>query len=140
MWFIQQNDWIDLKKNFAVTKTFGSTKHILLTEEFCWINQSFLWPYPDKSFGEEFNRNKSEPFGIIWNKSAKRFVSRLMKSGQKLIWLNLIHSTSIRINPNYSRSEKFGLIVMVNLVWINLGSDWKLNLDWFGLMPRIESN
>ena len=40
---------------------------------------------------------------IIPNQSEKRFVSRLMKNGQKSIRLNLINSeTSVRMNPNES--------------------------------------
>ena len=43
----------------------------------------------------------SEPMRIIPNQSEKRFVSRLMKNGQKSIRLNPINSdTSIRMNSN----------------------------------------
>ena len=47
---------------------------------------------------------KSEPMRIIPNQSEKRFVSRLMKNGQKSIRLNPINSEtkfSIQINPNH---------------------------------------
>ena len=48
----------------------------------------------------------SEPMRIIPNQSEKRFVSRLMKNGQKSIRLNTINSeTSIRMNPNQSETK-----------------------------------
>ena len=82
-----------------------------------------------------------EPMRIIPNQSKIRFVSRLMRNGQKSIRLNPINSeTSIRINPNHSD---------LRFIWIN--SNWKFGLgqsrlgliwienlvsDWFGLMSR----
>ena len=43
----------------------------------------------------------SEPFRVTPNQFEKRFISRLMKNGQKSIQLNLIQSeASIRMNPN----------------------------------------
>ena len=85
---------------------------------------------------------------IIPNQSKKRFVSRLIKNGQKSIRLNLINSeTSIRINPKPSfqsrsirinpssewskpnfQSESIRIIPtlkLFGLIWIeNLVSDW----------------
>ena len=52
---------------------------------------------------------------IILNQSEKRFVSRLMKNGKKLIRPNPI---SIRINPN---EFKVGLIGLKT--WFRIGSD-----------------
>ena len=86
---------------------------------------------------------------IIPNQSDNRFVSRLMRNGQKSIRFNPINSeTSIWMNPNQSetkfsiqinpRSDSFGLILFENSVWINPSSDWfglisieNLVLDWF---------
>ena len=49
-----------------------------------------------------------EPFRVIPNQSEKRFVSHLMKNGQKSIRLNLINSeTSIWMNPNQSKTKFF---------------------------------
>ena len=48
----------------------------------------------------------SESMRIIPNQSEKRFVSCLMKNGQKSIRLNPINSeTSIRMNPNQSETK-----------------------------------
>ena len=48
----------------------------------------------------------SEPLRIILNQSEKRFISRLMKNGQKSIRLNPINSeTTIRINQNQSETK-----------------------------------
>ena len=56
---------------------------------------------------------------IIPNQSKKRFVSCLMKNGQKSIRLNPINSvTSIRMNSNH-----------FELGFIQIDSDWKFGLD-----------
>ena len=67
---------------------------------------------PGESIGLKFISSQSELFlfipisvsesiRIIPNQSEKRFVSRLMKNGQKSIRLNPVNSvTSIRMNPN----------------------------------------
>ena len=72
---------------------------------------------PDESIGLKFIPSQSElfrfipisvsePVRIIPNQSEKRFVSRLMKNGQKPIRLNPINSeTSIRMNPNQSETK-----------------------------------
>ena len=50
----------------------------------------------------ETHSEKTEPFrNLFQNESEKRFMSRLMKNGQKLNQINLIQSeASIRINTN----------------------------------------
>ena len=56
----------------------------------------------------------SEPMRIIPNQSEKRFVSRLMKNGQKSVRLNSVNSeTSIRMNPNQSEA-KFSIQINQN--------------------------
>ena len=97
---------------------------------------------------------------IIPNQSEKRFISRLMKNGQKSIRLNLIHSvTSIRVNPNQSET-KFSFRINLNhsdleLIRIDVSElielsridfwplfikrDTKRFLDWFGMI-RIGSD
>ena len=63
----------------------------------------------------------SEPMRIIPNQSEKRFVSRLMKNGQKSIRLYPINSeTSIRMNPNQSET-KFS--IQINSKQSELGFD-----------------
>ena len=97
---------------------------------------------------------------IIPNKSEKRFVSCLMKCGQKPIRLNPINSeTSIQMNPNQSetkfsiqlnpdqsesirmnpRLEWFELILRENSVWINPRSNW-FGLTWIENFFRIGSD
>ena len=83
----------------------------------------------------------SEPMRIIPNQSESRFVSRLMKNGQKSIQLNPINSeTWIRMNPNQSET-KFSIRINPNypdLGFIRIDSDWKNpSSDWFGL-SRID--
>ena len=103
------------------------------------------------------NQNYSEPMRIIPNRSEKRFVSRLMKNGQKSIrlipqyryeWIRTnpkpsFQSRSIRINliwidPNrifnknkseWIRGRRFKLILIENSVWIHSSSDW-FRLIW----------
>ena len=51
---------------------------------------------PGENFRLEFNPNESESFrNLFLNQSMKRFVSRLMKNGQKSIRLDPIHSALI---------------------------------------------
>ena len=47
-------------------------------------------------------KSVSKPFEIIPNQFKKPFASRLIKNGQKSIWLNPIYSTSIRVNLKQS--------------------------------------
>ena len=79
---------------------------------------SVLWEWKGMVFYELLQKNEpwrkyrieihSESIRTIPNQSEKRFVSRLMKNGQKSIRLNPINSeTSIRTNPNKS---ELGLI------------------------------
>ena len=124
--------------------------------------------YPDESIGLKFIPSQpelfrfipisvSKPKRIIPNQSEKRFISGLMKNGQKSIRLKPINSeTSIRMNPNQSETKfliqinpnlnwskpnfqsesiriiptlnSFVLILIENSVWINPSS------DWFGLI------
>ena len=74
----------------------------------------------------------SEAMWIIPNQSEKRFVSRLMKNGQKPIRLNPINSeTLIRMNPTQSES-KFSIRINPNhfdFGFIRIDSDWKFGLD-----------
>ena len=88
--------------------------------------------HPGESIGLKFIPSQSELFQfipicvselmrIIPNQSEKRFVSRLMKNGQKSTRPNPINSeTSIRIIPTL---DSFGLILIENLV-----------SDWFGFI------
>ena len=88
--------------------------------------------FSDESIGLKFILNQSELFRII-PISEKRFVSRLMKNGQKSIRMNPnqsepnLQSESIRIIPTL---DSFGLLLIENSVWSNLG---------FGLV-RIHSD
>ena len=69
---------------------------------------------------------------IIPNQSENRFVSRLMKNGQKSIQLNPINSeTSIRINPKLSFQSRSTRINPnhSDLGFIRIDSDWKFGLD-----------
>ena len=72
---------------------------------------------------------------IIPNQSEKRFVSRLMKNGQKPIQLNLINfETSIQMNPNQSETE-FSIRFNSNeskVEMIRIDSDWKFDSDQSG--------
>ena len=99
-----------------------------------YVGKLQFWNIPDESIGLKFIPSQSElfrfipisvskPMWIIPNQSEKRFVSRLMKNGQKSIRLNPINSeTSIRMNPNQSET-KFS-------IRINPISDWsKLNFQ-----------
>ena len=53
--------------------------------------------YPGESFLKDFNPNECEPFrNMFLNRSEKRFISHLMKIGQKSIRFNKINSKSIR--------------------------------------------
>ena len=77
----------------------------------CYSNK---YNYAGKSIGLKFITSQSElfrfipisvsePMRIFPKQSKKRFVSRLMKNGQKLIRFDPINSErSIRINPNQS--------------------------------------
>ena len=78
---------------------------------------------------------------IIPNQSEKRFVSRLIKNGQKPIRINSVQSEgSIRLNSNKSEpsfksesnriistSDPFRLILIGNSVWNNSSSDTDLD-------------
>ena len=93
-------------------------------------------------------------FRTIPNQFEKRFVSRLMKKGQKSIRLNLIHSeASIRMNPNQvfnPNQSEIGLIQTEFLIRIiptsdsfvlnRIITDWKLGMDSIALMLRNESD
>ena len=68
----------------------------------------------------------SEPMRMNPNQSEKRFVSCLMKNGQKSIRLNPINSeTSIRMNPNQSEIE---FSIQINPSQSELGLIWIENL------------
>ena len=96
---------------------------------------------PGKSIGLKFILSQSELFRfilisvseamrIIPNQSEKRFVSRLMKNGQKPIWLNPINSeTLIRMNPNQSKPSFHGRHHS-DLRFIRIDSDWKLGFGF----------
>ena len=78
----------------------------------------------------------SEPVRIIPNQTKKRFVSSLMKNGQKTIRLNPIQSeASIQI---ITISDSLRLILLETSAWINPSSDWKLCSHWF-VFIRINS-
>ena len=83
----------------------------------------------------------SEPMQIILNQSEKRFVSRLMKNGQKSIRLNLINSeTSIRMNSNQSET-KFVNPDQSELGLVQTGFSIRINPNNFDLrFIPIDSN
>ena len=129
---------------------------------FCKIN------IPGESIGLKFNPSQSELFQFIQisvsepmrnipNQSEKRFVSRLIKNGQKSIRLNPFNSeTPIWMNPNQSETKfsiqlnpnqsvlrliqtEFSIRINPNeykVEMIRIGLDWKLG---FGLV-RIHSD
>ena len=105
--------------------------------------------YPGESIGLKFIPSQSElfrfipisvsePMRIILNQSEKRFVSGLIKNGQKTIRLNPFNSkTSIRMNPNQSETK---LSIQINanqskvgVIRTNLSSDWFGLKTWFGI-------
>ena len=103
------------------------------------INPSSDWSKPNFQSELIWMNPSSEWLGLILmrtipNQSEKRFLSRLMKNGQKSIRLNPINSeTSIRMNPN-QHEIKFS-------IWINPSSDWtkpsfQLELIWMN--PSLE--
>ena len=81
---------------------------------------------------------------IILNQSEKRFVSRLMKNGQKSILLNPINSeTLIRMNPNQSET-KFSIQINPNqsepgLIQTEFSIQGRNDSDWFWLKIRFGS-
>ena len=81
----------------------------------------------------------SEPMRIIPNQSEKRFVSRLMKNGQKSIRLYPINpKTSIRMNPNQSQTK-----FQSRSIRINPTSDWSkpnFQSESIWINPRSELN
>ena len=150
---------------FLSLKHIGQYCHVwniielFFIKKFCahiWENNANKWlrkiliTYPGESTGLKFIPSQSElfrfipisvsePMRIIPKQSDKRFVSRLMKNGQKSIRLNPINSeTSIRTNPNTSFQSKS--------IRLNPSSDWSKphfqsesilmnpSSDWFGLI------
>ena len=76
----------------------------------------------------------SERMRIIPNRSEKRFVSRLMKNGQKWIRLNPITSkTSFRMNPNQSET-KFSTQINPSSEWSK--PNFQSELIWF--IPTLD--
>ena len=83
------------------------------------------------------NQDYSDSYRYLYpNQSEKRFVSCMIKNGQK----------SIRLNPRH-QSELIGGRNDLDLFWskIRIGSiqdridlDWKLDSDSFGLMSQIK--
>ena len=134
---------------------------LILIENAVWISSKSDW-----SGLKTWFRIGSDSFGLfIPNQSEKRFVSRLMKNGQKLIRLNTINfetsirtnpkpsfqSRSIRINPisdwskPNSQSEPIWIIPTLNWVWLifdrfssnDIQNVFRIGLEWFAL-ARIQ--
>ena len=80
----------------------------------------------------------SEPMRIIPKQSEKRFVSRLIKNGQKSIQLNTINSADI----NLKKSEPIrNQVFQSRSIRINRSSNWSkpnFQSEWIRMNPRLE--
>ena len=96
------------------------------------------------TFRWEFTRILSVTFGIISDQSIKRFVSRLIKDNKKLIRLDSLLSSSIRIIPT---SDWFKFKIRFRSIRAPFNWDWKFDFgflwtevsDWIGI-NRINSD